>query len=282
MEDWQRYLADDDEGLGTVYERFVLNDLLVGYHKRFGFDSALEAPVYGMTGLTGINGAELSRAGCALTLVDTDPERAKGVEQAWDKLGLGGRASVRTWDEADPLPFDDGAFPFAFNFAALWHLRRADSFMAELARVCSGHLFIAMPNPLQLGYLMRKRWLEPEFFERIDERWTRMSFLKQTLGGLGFRCREEGVFDVPPWPDTCLPVGELLQRMGLKRRSPEPMEPGPKSWSWSIVSYYRDGDTTVKRKVDRILRLAPESWPLPWRLKLVWAHHRYVLAEKAL
>jgi hypothetical protein len=109
-----------------------------------------------------------------------------------------------------------------------------------------------------------------------------MPFLKQTLGDLGFRAAEEGVFDVPPWPDTCLPVGELLSRLGLKRRAPEkaraPAE--SKKWSWSIVSYYRDGDTSVKSKIDTIRRLAPESWPVPWRLKLVWAHHRYVLAEK--
>jgi len=284
MRDWERYLENDDEGLGTVYERFVLNRILLGYRKRYGFDRAIEAPIYGMTGLTGINGAELVREGCALTLVDTDQERAEGTERAWTKIGLPGKVDVRVWNEGQRLPFKDREFPFAFNFAAMWHLRDGLAFLRELTRVSSRHVFLAMPNPLQLGYFMRKKWLEPNFFDTVDERWTKMPWVKQTLGELGFAVVDEGVFDVPPWPDTCLPVAELLARMGLKRRPKVAALPAPAArkngWSWSIVSYYRDGDLGVKKKVDRLQRLGPEGWPIPWQMKLVWAHHRCVLAER--
>ena len=284
MRDWERYLENDDEGLGTVYERFVLNRILLGYRKRYGFDRALEAPIYGMTGLTGINGAELVKSGCALTILDTDKERAEGTHRAWEKIGLKGKVDVRAWDEGTALPFKDREFPFAFNFAAMWHLKDGMGFLRELARVSSRHIFLAMPNPLQLGYFMRKKWLEPEFFKTVDERWTKMPWVKQTLGELGFRVADEGVFDVPPWPDTCLPASELLVRMHLKRRPklvPVPQAvPEKKGWSWSIVSYYKDGDQSVKKKVDLLQRLAPETWPIPWRMKLVWAHHRCVLAER--
>jgi len=35
LKDWERYLADDDEGLGTVYECLVLNGIMRDYRKRF-------------------------------------------------------------------------------------------------------------------------------------------------------------------------------------------------------------------------------------------------------
>lgn len=33
---WQRYLTDYNEGLGLVYERFVLNDFLLMLRQRYG------------------------------------------------------------------------------------------------------------------------------------------------------------------------------------------------------------------------------------------------------
>ena len=61
-------------------------------------------------------------------------------------------------------------------------MKDADSFLDELRRVTSKHVFIAMPNPLQLGYLMRKNWLEPEFFDGFDERWTRVPWVLLDAG----------------------------------------------------------------------------------------------------
>ncbi len=58
---WQHYLTDYNEGLGLVYERFVLNDFLLCLKGQYGFASVLEAPLFGMAGVSGINSVALAR-----------------------------------------------------------------------------------------------------------------------------------------------------------------------------------------------------------------------------
>ncbi|NIV36633.1 MAG: hypothetical protein GWN58_46525, partial [Anaerolineae bacterium] len=59
---WKRYLTDYNEGLGLVYERFVLNDFLLALRKEFGIESVLEAPLFGMAGVSGINSVALAQS----------------------------------------------------------------------------------------------------------------------------------------------------------------------------------------------------------------------------
>jgi hypothetical protein len=62
---WRKYLTDYNEGLGLVYERFVLNDFLEQLRQQHAINSVLEAPLYGMAGVSGINDVTLARAGVA-------------------------------------------------------------------------------------------------------------------------------------------------------------------------------------------------------------------------
>ena len=85
---WKHYLTDYNEGLGLVYERFVLNDFLLYLKGQYGFQTVLEAPLFGMAGVSGINSAWLARVKCTITLADDNPERLSGVERIWGELGL--------------------------------------------------------------------------------------------------------------------------------------------------------------------------------------------------
>ena len=67
---WKKHLTDYDEGLGVVYERFVLNDYLERLAANYEVQTVLEAPLYGMAGVSGINSVCLARRGCDVTLVD--------------------------------------------------------------------------------------------------------------------------------------------------------------------------------------------------------------------
>ena len=60
--EWKRWMTDYNEGLGLVYERFVLNDLLERLRRRYNVANVLEAPIYGMAGVSGINSVELARS----------------------------------------------------------------------------------------------------------------------------------------------------------------------------------------------------------------------------
>ena len=94
-EPWRKYLTDYNEGLGLVYERFVLNDFLEALRKQHDIKSVLEAPLYGMAGVSGINDVVFARAGAAVTMVDDTPERIEGVRRIWrDDLHLPVRTCV--------------------------------------------------------------------------------------------------------------------------------------------------------------------------------------------
>jgi hypothetical protein len=277
---WKRYLTDYNEGLGLVYERFVLNEFLLELKEAYGMETVLEAPLFGMAGVSGINSVALAQAGADVTLVDDHPERLAAVERIWGELDL----TARFMDHGDwrQLPFADGAFDLAWNWAALWHLSpdpaaeapKPAALLRELARVSKRVVFVAMPNRVQVGYLLRKYLLERDFVNYVDEGWADIGRVRRVLEEAGVRIVRQGVLDVPPWPDTVMPASEVLKRLGIKSKRLEGQFSGD-SWEWSTMAYYLGQQPELHERVMRYAWL--DRAPLPWRAKAIWAHHRYVV-----
>ncbi len=271
---WQRYLTDYNEGLGLVYERFVLNDFLRDLCRRYQVTSVLEAPLYGMAGVSGINSVALAQAGCNVTLVDDNPTRLAGVERIWQELDLPVTLELAAnWGR---LPFASRSFDLAWCWAALWYLPDAGELLRELARVSRRVVFVAMPNNLQVGYWMRKLVLERDFFPTVDERWVDINLVRRQLSWQGVRIVEQGVLDVPPWPDTVMPANEVLKRLGIRSRQLESQFTG-EGWTWSTMAYYLNQQPDL---YDRVMKYAwLDHARLPWQIKAIWAHHRYLVGE---
>jgi SAM-dependent methyltransferase len=279
------YLTDYNEGLGLVYERFVLNDFLLALKRTYDITTVLEAPIFGMAGVSGINSVALSKAGADVTLVDDHHQRIQEIERIWDELALPARFVHHT--EWERLPFPDDSFDLAWNWAALWHLpdgspegpQRPAALLRELARVSRHVVFVAMPNRMQVGYLLRKYLLERDFVDQVDETWADMGRVRRVLEEAGLRLapKGHGVLDVPPWPDTVMPASEVLARLGIRSKRLEDRFSGD-SWQWSTMAYYSGEQPDLYERVMRHAWL--ERAPLPWQVKAVWAHHRYVVALK--
>ncbi len=280
---WKRYLTDYDEGLGLVYERFVLNDFLLALQQQHRIESVLEAPLFGMAGVSGINSVILAQTGAKVTLVDEHAQRLAAVERIWDELDLPARF-VHHSDWAR-LPFPDDSFDLAWNWAALWYLsddsaegtHRPEALLRELVRVSRCLVFVAMPNRAQVGYLLRKYLLERDFVNQVDEQWADIGRVRRVLEKAGLRTVLQGVLDVPPWPDTVMPASEVLKRLGIKSKKLEGQFTGT-SWQWSTMAYYLGQQPDLYERVMRYAWL--DRAPIPWRIKAVWAHHRYVVGMK--
>ena len=272
-EGWERYLTDYNEGLGLVYERLVLNEYLEALWRRYSLQEVIEAPIFGMAGVSGINSVHLARLGCRVTLVDDNERRLDGVRRIWGELGL--PVSFELNPQMCVLPFADGSFDLAWQWAGLWYLQDPQALLAELCRVSRRLVFVAMPNPKQPGYLLRKHVAEPEFFTTVDERWTDIGRIRATIEGQGYHVLEQGIMDVPPWPDTVMPMAELLQRLGIRWQWLQRRFSG-NSWQWSTMGYYLGRQPQLAEQVLRHAWL--ERSRLPRWLKGLWAHHRYVLA----
>jgi len=280
---WQRYLTDYNEGLGLVYERFVLNDFLLALREKHGIETVLEAPLFGMAGVSGINSVALAQAGCDVTVVDEHAERLAGVQRIWGELDL--PAQFLHHSDWAHLPFPDDCFDLAWNWAALWYLsdrspegsRGPAALLRELVRVSRRVVFVAMPNRVQVGYLLRKYILERDFVNHVDEGWADIGRVRRVLEDAGLRLVDQGVLDVPPWPDTVMPASEVLKRLGIKSKKLEGQFSGD-SWQWSTMAYYLGEQPDLYDRVKRYAWL--DRAPIPWRLKAVWAHHRYLVGIK--
>ncbi len=274
---WRKYLTDYNEGLGLVYERFVLNDFLDELRRRYDLQSVLEAPLYGMAGVSGINDVIFAQQGVPVTLVDDDAERLRGVERIWrEDLQLPVNLVYNPPDRWGALPFADRSFDLTWCWAALWYIHNPAGLIAELARASRNLVFIAMPNNLQVGYWMRKLVIDREFFATHDEMWTDIGRIRGVLEANGVEIIDQGVLDVPPWPDTVMPASEVLKRLGIRSKQLEAQFTG-EGWQWSTMAYYLGQEPDL---YDRVIKYAwLDHARLPWQLKAIWAHHRYLLGR---
>lgn len=274
---WRRYLTDYNEGLGLVYERFVLNDFLSALAERHQITSVLEAPLYGMAGVSGINGVVFARRGIAVTAVDDNPERLAGIRRIWaEDLHLPINLVEIRPDGWRALPFPDASFDLTWQWAGLWYLANPAALLRELVRTSRNLVFVAMPNRLQVGYWLRKWIIDRDFFRRHDERWTDMGRIRAILEVAGVTILEQGVLDVPPWPDTVMPAADVLKRLGIRSRRLEQQFTG-EGWRWSTMAYYLGQEPDL---YDRVMRYAwLDRANLPWQIKAIWGHHRYLLGR---
>jgi len=222
---WRKYLTDYNEGLGLVYERFILNDFLEDLRQEHGLESVL---------------------------VQVQPDG---------------------WGE---LPFEDGQFDMAWTWAALWYIQDPAALLNELARVSRKLVFVAMPNNIQVGYWMRKLVIDREFFQNHDESWTHIGRIRRILESAGIEIIQQGVLDVPPWPDTVMPANEVLKRLGIRSSKLEERFTGD-DWHWSTMAYYMGEQPDLRERVMKYAWL--DHAKLPWQIKSIWAHHRYLLGQ---
>ncbi|MEP7198792.1 MAG: methyltransferase domain-containing protein, partial [Chloroflexota bacterium] len=264
-------------GLGVVYERIVLNAYLLALKQKHNIETVLEAPLYGMAGVSGINSVPLAQAGCTVTLLDDNLERIEGVQRIWRELGLAARVIIAHRQDFTRLPFDDNTFDLVWAWAALWYVNDVNALLHEMARVARRVVFVAMPNRMQIGYVLRKFVLEPNFFRTVDESWANIPRVKKVLRRAGLTIADEGVLDVPPWPDTVMPAALVLQKLGVRSKRMNARFEGD-GWQWSTMDYYTGKRPELKVMVERYMFL--ERLPVPWQFKTIWAHHRYVVGLK--
>jgi SAM-dependent methyltransferase len=267
-----------DEGLGTVYERFMLNGLFDSLIDSYPINNVLEVPIYGMTGLTGINSVRFADRGCKVTMVDAKRACVDEAKDLWDHLPYNdSRHEVLHHEDLSKLPFRDGDFDLVWDFAALWHVNDPAELLSEMARVSSNLVLVMIPNKKQVGYFLRKYILDKGFFDEVDEAWADAERISSVMESLGLKIKDRGVLDVPPWPDTCMPIGQILEKLKIKKNGKK--KESKSNWHWDIMSYYLGEDQSLKERVEKYSFI--ETMAIPKQLKALWAHHNYMVFSKS-
>ncbi len=267
IQNWKNYFKDPDEGLGSSYERVILNGKLVQICKYFEAKNILEVPSFGFTGVSGINSMELAKRGYDVTIVDHDKNRLKQINDLWADLEY--KLISKFIIDYFFLPFDNNAFDLSWNFSALWFTKDLEKFLAELSRVTKKVIFLCVPNRSGLGYLSQKYFGKDYLNKNVFEENIKPKNIKKTMKKLDWQLISSNFIDCPPWPDIGMPKEKFLNKFGLNSRQKE-----KKRKSISILKYYQGEDENFPAKMMKYSWLETYA---PSFIKYFWAHHKYFL-----
>lgn len=153
---WQQYFDNNHEGLGTTYERLILHRYFERLKSTYQIKNVLEAPSFGMTGISGINSMWWANESCSVTIADHSRERIDLIKKVWRELSLDGKLIyVQNLSDYSRLPFDDNAFDMGWNFVALWFVPDLNDFLKEVTRVNRKLVFICVPNSSNIFHMLR-------------------------------------------------------------------------------------------------------------------------------
>ena len=265
---WKEYFLDSHEGLGTTYERFILHNYFDSLKTRYGIDSVLEAPSFGMTGVSGINSMWWASKGAKVAIVDQSSARLESIQKVWVDTGFSAEFVCQSSDSAT-LPFADGSFDMSWNFAALWHVKDGETYLKELARVAGKVLFICVPNQQNVCWVLR-----PHNAADYELKNIRIDWITSCLAASQWRLVDTGFFDVPPWPDIAMKKENILKLVGLDKLAKS--SEGTKTEGLCILDYFNGRSPAMGEDIMKFdfLENSP-NWLKKW-----WAHHRFLVFER--
>ncbi len=267
INDWTKYFDNPDEGLGSSYERIVLNKLLDYVCKVYKIQSALETPCFGFTGISGINLLNLARQGIKVSLEDHNLERLEKIRELWQELRL--HTDIKYNPDYVQLDYPEKHFDLGFNFSALWFTQNIKSFLSEFCRVCHKAILICVPNRNGIGYKMQIKDYTPEKYPFLHPEYLDLATIRYLMKQNKWQLEDENYIDCPPWPDIGMKkelfLNRLLKKQEIQEKETEPV---------TILSYYQEEDSEFAEKMFRysfVERTAPKQF------KKYWAHHYYLL-----
>ncbi len=267
---WKGFFTNPHEGLGSSYERIILNNLLMRVKAEYDVQTVLETPIFGFTGISGLNSVALARAGCRVTLMDHDRERVGLIGHCLDDLKA--EVTLLCGENYVHLPFVDKGFDLSWNFSALWFVEDLETHLKELDRLTSKVILLCVPNQAGIGFRWQKAHTEippgltfhPEFINPCS--------IHRILKKLGWLLVDSDFIDCPPWPDIGMSKENFLSRCFPWQKSVR--KPKKPAKSVTILDYYRGRDPGF---ADRMLRYSFLEKHAPRVFKIHWAHHYWML-----
>ncbi|MCD4818821.1 MAG: methyltransferase domain-containing protein [Candidatus Cloacimonetes bacterium] len=266
INNWEQYFFNPDEGLGSSYERIIINNKLLQIAKLFNIKSVLEAPSFGFTGISGINSFALKQNSINVHLLDHNRSRIKLIKKTWQDLKE--NVDIDFTTDYMELSYPDKQFNLVWNFSALWFVDDLQIFLEEFTRICNKVVLICVPNQTGLGFLSQKYSGKKEM-EKINIDNIAPSKIIKIMRSLNWTLLQQNYIDCPPWPDIGMPKEKFLRQFGLSKLiSDKPKE------SISILDYYSMKNMQFPEQMMKYSwfeRIAPDF------IKQFWAHHKYLL-----
>jgi hypothetical protein len=281
-----------DRGLGTAYERWHFYKLVDEWAAEYRIESALEGPVDGMAGISGVHCAGLARRGIHVTTASLTVERTQLARSIY--VTAGGQDHVDVRLVVDPLRVAEELKPcdLVLAYHALPFVGDWRDYLRAVAKLARKVLVVTVCNPDHWGVaaIRAAGWLRGRGDLGAPETW-RTDVLVPELSRVG-RVRDHLYFDVPWWPDLQVAPGQLVLDRARELFFPGRSEAGfnaekkaaklaerfvygPRRWPYFEGEGWAD-------ELSPALRRHPAFEGTPRRLKARLAHlHAFVVDMRA-
>ncbi len=274
-------VVDRDTGLGTTYERIAVALMLERFATRHDVSRVLEGPVDGITGIAGLNSIPLAQRGAHVDLLLQESGQSDLAVRIWDALGLSDRSQIGV-SEDGMLASTNQAYDLVWNFNALPQSGDPAQLVRQMCEASSRYVMIFVSNTWNYGFPIHRL-----HHRAAGEDWSHgaiasmnISMIERMLREHGFEPRERLVVDTPWWPDIDSPIEEVVATFlpFLKSRVSGSKRLEHYTWAWDDLPYF---DVS---KRERLMKEIGKHFIIersaPGALKLLFAHHRGVLAER--
>lgn len=273
IHNWPEYFITLDEGIGTTYERLILHRFFKLIKADFDINSVLEAPSFGMTGISGINSLWWAAQGTVTTIVDNDADRIEKIKNIWKSVNFPVKADYT--NSFSKLPYADCSFDLVWNFAALWFVEDLSEFFKEMDRISKSLVFICIPNNMGLGYILRSLFTSKNIPDFYPGNILPKKILSEA-GRLNWKVIKKGFLDIPLWPDIPMKKEDLLKKAGLGFLIRGKKNQGQTASVTNILDFFYGSKPDLERQYFKYAFL--ENAPFP--IKQLWGHHRYFIFKK--
>jgi hypothetical protein len=272
-------ITEYDAGLGTCYERHALYALLEKLAMELRIESSLEGPFDGIAGVMGINSIALARRSVRATVVLPSQEHIDYAQQFFELENC--RSGVDFACSAE-LP-SSAPVDLVWNFNCLPQCKDYEEVLRQMVRSSRRYVLIFIPNTRNYGFWVHRLYhaVKKEPWNHGDVRIMDARMISCALERMGFRTVRRLVVDVPWWPDIHTPIEEVAGSFlpFLKPFLKQPRRLEIYKYNHQNFPYFHPQRRAALLQVfSAHPNFEHARFPL---LKLLFAHHRGILAERA-
>jgi hypothetical protein len=251
------------EGKGLDFERYALSKLFHDLVASCGIESVLEVPAKGEKAMPSIYSIAFAEAGCRVTLVNAEEKS----DWAWKELGY--PVVYRACDDPCRTGLPAAEHDLVWNFMALAQSPAREALLREMARLSRRYVMFVGVNRFNPGFFSH-RTAHRVFdvpWNHGDVRFMNPFFVSRWMDEQGLEVVRRGAVDCPPYPDSLGFRDMRLHRMNVDLNKID--------WDSRTIHWMKDGRYPPKIRMMYLF----EQLPLPFPVKLVYAHLFWVLAR---
>ena len=264
---------DMDEGIGTVYERILIDEYLRQLQVARDIHTVLENPADGVTGVPGVMSLEFARNEGTVALTNPVQAMLDSARQVWEQREMIDRVKL-VHCEVDATPFEDNSFDLVWNYCMFERFADPSTLVSEMKRISRRYVMIMTQNYYNFGTPFHKLYhaISGMEWDHGYESQMTMAAIRRALLDQGLRIEEESEIDIPPWMDTWdMPLRGALKQI---------LASVGKKWEWKIDSEKRSSGNRHASSSKIVQFLREIELTLPQWFRRSQAHHLFILARK--